>query len=84
MPSFYSENNQVLPSDDSMRTLHKIASLSGAGSGGSAGTGGSAGRQVYTGASPPAAPDNPAIGAVFYPDGGGSMQNWNVPTQAWL
>lgn len=43
-----------------------------------------AARQVYTGAAPPATPNNPAIAAVFYPEGAGSMLNWDVPTQAWI
>lgn len=84
MPSFYPEGDQILPSDDDMRTLHKIASLNGAGSGGSSGGGGSGVQQVFTGASPPAAPTNPAIAAVFYPTGSGSIQQWDVASQAWL
>lgn len=41
-------------------------------------TGGAGGaQQVYTGAAPPAAPDNPALPAVFYPTGGGTLLQWD-------
>lgn len=83
MPDFYPENNRVLPSDDANRTLHKIASLSGAGSGTSPGTGGSAGQQVYIDRAP-AAPDNPNIPALNYGAGGSSTQQWDVATQSWV
>lgn len=85
MPSFYPEGDRILPSDDSNRSLHKIASLNGAGSGGSAGGGGSGSGdvQVYMGRAP-AAPDNPAIGAVDYPVGGGGLQQWDTVAQAWV
>ena len=43
-----------------------------AGGGGS----GSGSQQVYTGASPPAAPDDPTLPAVFYPSGGGTLSQW--------
>lgn len=36
MPEFYPENDTVLPSDNELRSLHKIVSLSGGGGGGSA------------------------------------------------
>lgn len=39
---------------------------------------------IYTGAAPPAAPDDPTQGAIFYPDGGGPMQEWDVVGQAWV
>lgn len=32
MPAFFPENNTVLPSDNELRSLHKIVSLSGGGS----------------------------------------------------
>lgn len=51
-----------------------------AGSGG----GGSGDQQVYTGAAPPAAPDNPALPAVFYQTGGGALLQWDVLSQAWV
>lgn len=41
-------------------------------------------RQIYTGPSPPVAPDDPTSAALFYPDGGGSMLQWSVPDRAWL
>lgn len=34
MPSFYPENNTSLPSDNELRSLHKIVDLIGGGSGG--------------------------------------------------
>lgn len=83
MPSFYPENNQILPSDNEMRSLHKIASLSGAGSGGSAGTGGSAGQQVYMNRAPNP-PDNTSIPAVSYDSTTGSLQHWNTTSQSWV
>lgn len=33
--------------------------------------------QVYTGAAPPAAPDNPALPALYYPTGGGTLFQWD-------
>lgn len=33
MPSFYPENDTIKPSDDEMRTLHKLVSGGGGGSG---------------------------------------------------
>lgn len=83
MAEFYPENNRVLPSDDANRTLHKIASLSGAGSGTSPGTGGNAGQQVYQDRAP-SPPDNPAIPAVSYDAATGSLQHWIVSSQSWV
>lgn len=37
----------------------------------------SVGQQVYTGASPPAAPDDPTLPAVFYATGGGTLYQWD-------
>lgn len=48
------------------------------------GGGGINAMQIYTGAAPPAAPINPAIGALFYPDGGGAVQQWDTATAAWI
>lgn len=39
--------------------------------------GGGGAQQVYTGAAPPAAPDNPALPALFYPTGGGTLLQWD-------
>jgi len=36
MPSFYPEGNTSKPSDNSMRSLHKLVDLAGGGSGGGA------------------------------------------------
>lgn len=40
--------------------------------------------QIYTGAAAPAAPDDPTEAAVFYPDGGGPLLQWDVVGQAWV
>ena len=40
--------------------------------------------EVYTGAAPPAAPDDPNAGAIFYPTGGGTLFQWDVGTQSWV
>lgn len=45
---------------------------------------GSGSVQVYTGAAPPAAPANPALPALFYPSGGGSLSQWDVGGAAWV
>ncbi len=43
-----------------------------------AGGGGGGGTiQVYTGAAPPAAPDDPTKPALFYPTGGGTLFQWD-------
>lgn len=83
MPSFYPENDQILPSDDELRSLHKIASLSGAGSGGLGGSGGTGTQMVFI-ARNPAAPDDPTKPALNYPSGGGPMTQWDVASQAWV
>jgi len=38
--------------------------------------------QVYQGRAP-AAPDDPTKPALDYPVGGGSLQQWDVPTVSW-
>lgn len=48
------------------------------------GGGGSGDPEVYTGAAAPAAPDDPTMPAIFYPTGGGPMQQWDVASQAWV
>lgn len=70
--------------DSSKITLDKINQ--GGGGGGSASVTAAilAARQVYNGVSAPAAPNNPAIAALFYPDGGGPMTQWDVASQAWV
>ena len=40
--------------------------------------------QVYTGTFPPATPDDPTEAAIFYPTGGGSIQQWDIPSQTWV
>ena len=34
-------------------------------------------QQIYTGASPPAAPDDPTLPALYYPTAGGTMLQWD-------
>lgn len=48
------------------------------------GGGGNGDTQVYTGAAAPATPDDPTLPAIFYPTGGGSIQQWDVSSQQWL
>lgn len=72
MPSFYPEGDSPIQFDQEQRSLQKIVSLMGGGAGG-----GSGAVQVYTGASPPAAPANPALPALFYPTGGGTLSQWD-------
>ena len=83
MISFYPESTQILPSDDEMRTLHKIASLNGAGSGGNPGSGSAGGTQVYENRDP-AAPDDPTRAAINFPTGGGPITQWAPSLQAWV
>jgi hypothetical protein len=45
--------------------------------------GNSSPQQVYDGLVAPT-PDDPTLPAVFYPSGGGPMQQWDVDTQAWV
>lgn len=65
MPTFYPEGNLSLPSDNEMRSLHKIVDLLGGGIGVFTGGGGGAvffGN--YGGGTPTQTPTNPANGAV--------------------
>lgn len=41
------------------------------------------GCQIYQGRAP-AAPDDPTLPALDYPVGGGSLQQWNIPTLTWV
>ena len=50
--------------------LQQIAANGGGGGGGGD-------IQVYTGAAPPAAPDNPLLPALYYPTGGGTLFQWD-------
>lgn len=76
MPSYYPEGNVALASDNEMRSLQKVVDLLR--------TGGSGETQVYTGAAAPAAPDDPTVPALYYPTGGGPLQQWDVASQAWV
>ncbi len=40
--------------------------------------------QVYTGAAPPAAPNDPTRAALWYPTGGGSLLQWDLVGAAWV
>lgn len=81
MISFYPEGDRVLPSDNELRTLHKIASLNGAGSGGSGGSGGIGVQQVYFNRNP-AAPNNPAFDAISF-NSDGVITHWVGGGSAW-
>lgn len=48
------------------------------------GGGGGGAVQVYSAASPPAAPANPALGALYYPTGGGTTLQWDTGSLTWL
>lgn len=80
MPNFYPEGNRSLPSDNEMRSLHKIVDLGGGGSGGSGG-GGSGAVQVYQDRAP-AAPDNPALAAISYDSSTQVISQWTGA--AWI
>jgi len=47
------------------------------------GVGGGGGSQITQGRSP-AAPDDPTLPALDYPVGGGSLLQWDVPSQTWV
>jgi hypothetical protein len=76
VPNFYPEGNVSLPSDDAMRSLHKLVSLGG-------GTGAGGIGAIYEGRDP-AAPDDPTQAAISFPTGGGPMTEWSVSLQAWV
>jgi len=48
-----------------------------------AGGGGAGSIQVYEGRDP-ALPDDPTKAALSYPTGGGSLTQWDVPSQTWV
>lgn len=79
MPNFYPEGNRSLPSDNEMRSLHKIVDLGGGGSGG--GGSGTGDVQVYMDRAP-AAPDNPALAAISYASSDQVILQWNG--SAWV
>lgn len=80
--SFYPEGTRILPSDDSNRTLHKIAALNGAGSGGVPGSGSAGIQQVFIDRDP-LPPDNQAFTAINVRSDGGSWTRWNPATATW-
>jgi len=45
--------------------------------------GGSA-QQIYTAAAPPAAPDDPTLGAIWYPLSGGGQLEWDTVGLTWV
>lgn len=57
--------------------LNLLCQLLAGGGGGGGGV-----QQVYSGSAPPAAPANPALPAIFYPTGGGAIQEWSGA--AWI
>ena len=75
--TFYPEGTTSLPSDDAMRSLHKLVAL-GASGGGSGGIG-----AIYEGRDP-AAPDDPTQAAISFPVGGGSITEWVPSLQQWV
>lgn len=79
-PTFFGDGHTPRRSDAKWVVLQKILGAEIDGGGGS----GSGAQEVYQGASPPAAPDDPTKPAVFYPNGGGSQQQWDVGSQAWV
>jgi len=59
----------VQPGDVPLLILGAVSNITGGGGGGTI--------QVYTGAAPPAAPDNPLLPALYYPTGGGTLFQWD-------
>lgn len=64
-PAFYPEGSLVLPSDNELRTLHKLAVLNGGSSGSGSGGSGSGAQEIYLNRDP-AAPDDPTKPAASY------------------
>lgn len=42
------------------------------------------GMQIITGAEPPGPPPDPTKPALFYPSGGGALQQWDISSQSWV
>ena len=61
--------------DTRFLTLQRLLQAGGTGSGGAV--------QIYQGRAP-AAPDNPALAALDYPSGGGSLQQWDTGSASWV
>lgn len=88
----------ILPGHCSRTTILSVVGTQGpagpAGAAGATGATGAAGAdgadgtntpiQVYNDVVPPATPDDPTRAAVFYPVGGGDLQQWDIVTQAWV
>ncbi len=81
MPSFYPEGNLVLASDDSNRTLHKLAGLLGGGT--SSGGSGIGTQQVYIDYAP-LPPAVLSLTAINTRSDGGSWSTWSPAAQAWI
>ena len=80
-PTFLSDGHTPRRTDAQWAIEQKIlgALVDGAGGGGGSGS-----AQMYTGAAPPAAPSDTGAAAIFYPDGGGPIQQWDTVSQAWV
>lgn len=83
MPRFYPEGNLSLPSDNEMRSLHKIVDLAGGGTGSGGGSGG-----VFIGDGAPnsaSIPTNKNAAAVYYQrDNAYAQWVWDTSLQAWV
>lgn len=78
MLTFYPEGSLVLPTDDELRTLHKLAFLNGGGSGSGSGGGGSgSGAQEIYWDRDPAAPDVAAKPAISLDTATGVATYWD-------
>lgn len=78
--TFYPEGNRALPSDNEMRSLHKLVDLFNSGAGGAGG--------VYIGNGAPSAasiPVNKNAAAVYYQrDNAYAQWVWDVSLQQWV
>lgn len=85
MPTWYPEGNLSLPSDDKMRSLHKICDLLGGGTG--TFTGGGSGAVLIGDGAPNSAsiPTNKTAAAVYYQrDNAYAQWVWDTGSQAWV
>jgi hypothetical protein len=80
-PTFFPEGSSPRFNDTAWRIAQKIlgATLDGGGGGG----GGTGTAQMQTGAAP-STPSDTALPALFYPTGGGAIQQWDIASQTWV